>query len=446
MGKYFGTDGIRGKANETLTTEIAYKVGRYLGYYCRNNGNAKVCIGKDTRISSSMFENVLAAGLSASGCNVFLLGCCSTPCLAYVCEKDGFDYGVMISASHNPFYDNGIKVFSNNGIKINETLEEEIEKYIDNPVNVDLASDEKIGYIYEYKEGVNHYINWIKELYPSSLSSLKVLVDCANGSNSYIAYQVLSDLKCNVKMINYNPKGTNINLDCGSTHLESLKNEIKKDNYDLGIAFDGDADRVLFVDKNGNTIDGDIMMYILAKDLKRQNKLFNNTVVATVMSNIGFYKALEKENIKVVTTSVGDKSVLDEMMKNSYSLGGEQSGHIILLEDSRFGDGLKTALAIFKALLDNHKTIEEFAKEIVIYPQLLENVVVKDKNIVLNDSDIKKKIESVSSLLKNDGRILVRPSGTEPLIRVMVEAATSEICKKYVDEVINLIVNKGYKK
>lgn len=446
MGKYFGTDGIRGKANETLTTEIAYKVGRYLGYYCRNNGNAKVCIGKDTRISSSMFENVLAAGLSASGCNVFLLGYCSTPCLAYVCEKDGFDYGVMISASHNPFYDNGIKVFSNNGIKINETLEEEIEKYIDNPVNVDLASDEKIGYIYEYKEGVNHYINWIKELYPSSLSSLKVLVDCANGSNSYIAYQVLSDLKCNVKMINYNPKGTNINLDCGSTHLESLKNEIKKDNYDLGIAFDGDADRVLFVDKNGNTIDGDIMMYILAKDLKRQNKLFNNTVVATVMSNIGFYKALEKENIKVVTTSVGDKSVLDEMMKNSYSLGGEQSGHIILLEDSRFGDGLKTALAIFKALLDNHKTIEEFAKEIVIYPQLLENVVVKDKNIVLNDSDIKKKIESVSSLLRNDGRILVRPSGTEPLIRVMVEAATSEICKKYVDEVINLIVNKGYKK
>ena len=446
MGKYFGTDGIRGKANETLTTEIAYKVGRYLGYYCRNNGNAKVCIGKDTRISSSMFENVLAAGLSASGCNVFLLGYCSTPCLAYVCEKDDFDYGVMISASHNPFYDNGIKVFSNNGIKINETLEEEIEKYIDNPVNVDLASDEKIGYIYEYKEGVNHYINWIKELYPSSLSSLKVLVDCANGSNSYIAYQVLSDLKCNVKMINYNPKGTNINLDCGSTHLESLKNEIKKDNYDLGIAFDGDADRVLFVDKNGNTIDGDIMMYILAKDLKRQNKLFNNTVVATVMSNIGFYKALEKENIKVVTTFVGDKSVLDEMMKNSYSLGGEQSGHIILLEDSRFGDGLKTALAIFKALLDNHKTIEEFAKEIVIYPQLLENVVVKDKNIVLNDSDIKKKIESVSSLLRNDGRILVRPSGTEPLIRVMVEAATSEICKKYVDEVINLIVNKGYKK
>lgn len=446
MGKYFGTDGIRGKANETLTTEIAYRVGRYLGYYCRNNGKARVCIGKDTRISSSMFESTIAAGLSASGCNVFLLGYCSTPCLAYVCGNDDFDYGVMISASHNPYYDNGIKIFSNNGIKISESLEEQIEKYIDNPVGIEFASENSVGYIYEYKEGVNHYISWIKELYPSSLSSLKVLVDCANGSNSFIAYQVLTDLKCNVKVINYNPKGTNINLECGSTHLECLKNEIKKDNYDLGIAFDGDADRVLFVDKNGNTVDGDIMMYILATNLKKQNQLLKNTVVATVMSNIGLYKALEKDDIKVVTTAVGDKSVLDEMINHSFSLGGEQSGHIILLNDSRFGDGLKTALAIFKALIDNKKTIEDYANEIVIYPQLLENVIVKDKNIVLNDPDIKNKIESISSELNTDGRILVRPSGTEPLIRVMVEAKTHDLCKKYVEEVIDLIINKGYKK
>ena len=446
MAKYFGTDGIRGKANETLTIEIAYKVGRYLGYYCKNHGKSRICIGKDTRISSSMFEHTIAGGLAASGCNVYLLGYCSTPCLAYVSEHDDFDFGVMISASHNPFYDNGIKVFSNNGMKINEQLEGEIENYIDNESNIDIAINENIGSVYDYKEGLDHYKKWIKEMYPSTLENFNVLVDCANGSNSFIAEQVLTDLKCNVKVINNNPNGININKDCGSTHLDMLKQEIKNGNYDFGFAFDGDADRVLFVDKDGETVDGDMMMYILSKYLKKHNKLKDDVVVTTVMSNIGLYKVLEKENFKSVTTSVGDKNVLDEMIKGNYSVGGEQSGHIILLNDSRFGDGLKTALCMMNAIKESGKTLKELKSEIEIYPQLLENITVKDKNVVLNDNDINKAIEEVKDLLSDNGRILVRPSGTEPLIRVMVEAKTQEICKEYVSKIIELIKEKGYQK
>ena len=446
MGKYFGTDGIRGVAGETLTNEIAEKVGVFLGNYCKKNGKAKVCIGKDTRQSSSMFENTIAEGLVASGCNAYLIGYCSTPCLAYVTEHDGFDLGIMISASHNPYYDNGIKVFSNTGVKISDELELKVEEYIDNKVSIDKVSKENIGIIYEYKEGLKHYIDWIEKLYPNKLENFKVLVDCANGSNSYIAYQVLSDLKCNVKVINCNPNGTNINKDCGSTHLGMLKEEIRKDNYDFGFAFDGDADRALFVDKDGETIDGDIMMYILSTYLKNNNKLKDNTLVTTVMSNIGLYKTLNKKNIKIKTTAVGDRSVLEEMMKNNYSVGGEQSGHIILLDDSRFGDGLKTALCLMNAIIEFNKSLSELKKEITIYPQLLENITVKDKNIVLNDKDIKDAINEVEKEIGGDGRLLVRPSGTEPLIRVMVEAKTSEICKEIVSKIIDLIKRKGYQK
>ena len=446
MGKYFGTDGIRGIANDTLTTEIAYKVGRFLGHYCKKNGKAKVCIGKDTRISSSMFESILAGGLASSGCNAYLIGYCSTPCLAYVAENDGFDLGIMISASHNPYQDNGIKVFSNTGVKISEELELQVEDYIDNKTTIDKVTKENVGYIYEYKEGLKHYIDWIEKIYPNTLENFNVLVDCANGSNSYIAYQVLTDLKCNTKIINCNPSGININKDCGSTHLEMLKQEIKKDKYDFGFAFDGDADRVLFVDKDGETIDGDIMMYILSSYLKKHNKLKDDTLVTTVMSNIGLYKTLTKNNIKIKTTSVGDKNVLDEMIKNNYSLGGEQSGHIILLNDSRFGDGLKTALCLMNAIKESNKNLSDLKKEITIYPQLLENLVVKDKNIVLNDEEINKAIKEVEEELKDDGRILVRPSGTESLIRVMVEAKTQEICKEKVSKIIELIKKKGYQK
>ena len=446
MGKYFGTDGIRGVAGDTLTSEIADKVGRFLGDYCKKNGKAKVCIGKDTRQSSYMFENTIAAGLAASGCNAYLIGYCSTPCLAYVTEHDGFDLGIMISASHNPYYDNGIKVFSNTGVKISDELELKVEDYIDNKITIDKVSKENTGIIYEYKEGLKHYIDWIEKLYPNKLDNFKVLVDCANGSNSFIAHQVLTDLKCNVTTINYSPNGTNINKDCGSTHLGMLKEEIKKDNYDFGFAFDGDADRVLFIDKDGETVDGDIIMFILSNYLKNNNKLKDNTLVTTVMSNIGLYKSLEKKNIKISTTPVGDRSVLEEMMKNNYSIGGEQSGHIILLNDSRFGDGLKTALCLMNAIKESSKTISELKREITIYPQLLENLTVKDKKIVLNDEDINKAIKEVEQDLGDDGRILVRPSGTEPLIRVMVEAKTQDICKEKVSKIIDLIKEKGYQK
>ena len=444
MGKYFGTDGIRGVANDTLTTETAFKVGRFLGDYCKKNGKGKVCIGKDTRISSSMFENVLAGGLAASGCSAYLIGYCSTPCLAYVAEHDEFDLGIMISASHNPYYDNGIKVFSNTGLKIGEELESKVEDYIDDKVSVDKATKENVGHIWEYKEGLKHYTDWIEKLYPTKLDRFKVLVDCANGSNSYIAYQVLTDLGCNVTTINCNPSGININKDCGSTHLEMLQQEIKKDNYDFGFAFDGDADRVLFVDKDGEVVDGDMIMYILSIYLKRHDKLKDDTLVTTVMSNIGLYKSLAKQNIKLKTTPVGDKNVLDEMIKNNYSVGGEQSGHIILLEDSKFGDGLKTALCLMNAITESNKTLSDLKREITIYPQLLENLKVKDKNIVLNDEEINKAIKEVEEDLKGDGRILVRPSGTEPLIRVMVEAKTEDICKENVFKIIDLIKKKGY--
>ena len=271
-------------------------------------------------------------------------------------------------------------------------------------------------------------------------------MDCANGSNSYIAYQVLKDLKCNVTTINYNPNGININKNCGSTHLDMLCEEIKKGKYDLGLAFDGDADRVLFVTSDGEVVDGDVIMYLLASHLKKENRLHHNTLVTTVMSNIGLYKSLDKIGIQVVTTSVGDKSVLDEMIKNNYSVGGEQSGHTIILKDSKFGDGLKTALAVFKALIDEGKSLKDVKDEVMIYPQLLENIVVKDKEEVLNDNDINNCINRIKQKLKNNGRILVRPSGTEPLIRVMVEASSDEKCKMYVSEVIDLIKEKGYQK
>ena len=446
MTKYFGTDGIRGRANDTLTNETAYKVGLFLGNYSRTHLNSKICIGKDTRISSSMFENILASGIAASGCDAYLIGYCSTPCLAHVSEADGFDFGIMISASHNPYYDNGIKVFSNNGLKIQEDLENQIEAYIDKPEGIELALKEYVGNIYEYKEGVDHYIKWIEQLYPTKFYNFKVLVDCANGSNSYIAQRVLEDLGCKCTVINNKPNGININKDCGSTHLEMLQGEIQNGDYDLGLAFDGDADRVLFVTSNGEMVDGDVIMYLLSSYLKKENKLKDNTLVTTVMSNIGLYKALDKISIQTVTTSVGDKNVLDEMIKNNYSVGGEQSGHIILLDDSRFGDGLKTALAVFKALIDNGTTLKDVKEEVKIYPQLLENILVKDKNVVLNDSDINNCITKIKNKLKDNGRILVRPSGTEPLIRVMVEAKTKEKCRLYVEEVIDLIKNKGYQK
>ena len=444
MGKYFGTDGIRGDANNTLKSETAYKVGRFIGDYCNKNGQRKIVIGKDTRLSSSMFESLLAAGISGSGCDVYLIGYCSTPCLAYVTMADKFDLGVMISASHNPYTDNGIKIFGNNGIKSQDDFELLIEAYIDSPVGIDFARGDHIGQIYEYKEGLEHYKDWIKSLYPNDLSDFKIIIDCANGSNSAIAYQVLNDLNCNVTPINYNPNGININRGCGSTHLESLKAEIVKGDYDIGFAFDGDADRVLACDKSGNELNGDVLMYVLSKYLKAIGKMNNDTLVVTGYSNIGLHKAIKNIGLKTDVVDNGDKYVLESMLKNDYGLGGEQTGHIIIKKDCNFGDGLKTALCVLEALKYFDCSIAEVSKELNIYPQLLVNQKVSDKKAVLENEDITIRIKQIKEELNGNGQILVRASGTESLVRVMVEAESDELCSKYVYQVIDLIKEKGF--
>ena len=445
MGKYFGTDGVRGVANQTLTLDMAFNIGRFLGDYAKKNGQGKITIGKDTRLSSSMFENMLAAGISASGSDVYLIGYCSTPCLAFVAQNDGFDLGVMISASHNPHYDNGIKVFSNDGIKFKEEVLLQVEEYMDNPVGIEYMTHENIGQIYSYStEGLNSYNKWLKDLYPTRLDNFKVLIDCANGSNSGIAYPILLDLGCDVTAINCHPNGININNGCGSTHLESIKQEIVKGNYDIGFAFDGDADRVQAVDKDGNEINGDKIMYVLAKYLKQIGKLDKDTLVVTGYSNVGLHKACENLGIKREIVDNGDKYVLECMLNKGYSLGGEQSGHIIIKKDCNFGDGLKSALCLLEALSYLKQDIVEATQELKVYPQLLVNVKVKDKNIVLNDTDIVSKIEDIKNKLADNGQILVRASGTEPLIRVMVEAENDMLCKSYVYEIVNMIKSKGY--
>ena len=444
MGKYFGTDGVRGVANETLTLEMAFRIGRYLGNYSKENGQGKIVIGKDTRLSSSMFENILASAIVASGADAFQIGYCSTPCLAYVAEHDDFDLGVMISASHNPHYDNGIKVFSNDGVKLKEEILLQVEEYMDNPVGIDYKTHEEIGQIYLYPEGVEHYKTWIKGIYPADLSRFKVLADCANGSNSAIAYQVLTDLGCDITPINCHPNGININNGCGSTHLESLKSEIVKGNYDIGFAFDGDADRVQAVNSNGVEINGDGIMYVLAKYLKDLGKLNNDTLVVTGYSNVGLHKACEKLGIKREIVDNGDKYVLECLLNKGYTLGGEQSGHIIIKTDCNFGDGLKSALCLLNALIHFNCNIDEAVKDMRIYPQLLVNEKVKDKAAVLADKDILAKIEEIKNKLGSDGQILVRASGTEPLVRVMVEAENDELCKNYVNSVVDLIKSKGY--
>lgn len=444
MGKYFGTDGIRGVANQTLTIEMALRIGRYLGQYAKTYGKGKIVIGKDTRLSSSMFENILAGAIASSGSDVYLLGYCSTPSLAYVAENDDFDLGVMISASHNPFHDNGIKVFGNDGVKFKEEILLQVENYMDDPVGIEYKHHEEIGQIYNYEEGVNHYKDWLRSLYPDDLSNFKILVDCANGSNSAIAYQMFKDLGCEPTVINCHPNGININNGCGSTHLESLKSYIINDKYDIGFAFDGDADRLQAVDGDGKEINGDAIMYVLAKYLKALGKLDNDTVVVTGYSNIGLHKALDALGIKRDIVDNGDKYVLESMLKNGYTLGGEQTGHIIIKKDCNFGDGLKSALCLLAALTYFKQDIKQATADLKIYPQLLVNVQVKDKNQVLKDEDVKAKIEEIRRKLGDNGQILVRASGTEPLVRVMVEAENDALCNDYVYSVVDLIKDKGY--
>lgn len=443
MSKYFGTDGIRGKANVTLTVETAFKIGRYLGYHFSKEKKAHIVIGKDTRLSSSMFECAIASGASSSGCDVSLVGYCPTPTIAYLTKNMHFDCGVMISASHNPYYDNGIKIFSSEGIKIDAHLEELIEAYIDDEVSLEYVSGNAIGKIETYSEGLQHYLDWLASLFPMDLSNFHIAIDCANGSSTTTALQLLTRLHANCHVINHEPNGININEGCGSTHPEALCKLVKEGKYDLGLAFDGDADRLIAVNEDGQLIDGDHILYICGKFLKENDALENNTVVTTVMANLGFFKAMERLQIDTKSTKVGDKYVYDCMVKEHFTLGGEQSGHIIFSNHATTGDGLLTALKLIEVMHKTSKSLKTLSEGLKIYPQLLVNVPVKDKEVVLHDEDVAKEIKDVTLKLKDNGRILVRPSGTEPLIRVMVEAETEELCHHYVYQVVDLIKQKN---
>ena len=439
MGKYFGTDGFRGEANVKLTVEHAYKVGRYLGwYYKKDDYRPQIVIGKDTRRSSYMFEYALVAGLTASGADVSLLHVTTTPSVSYVVRTEKFDCGIMISASHNPFYDNGIKLINRNGQKMEAVVEDKIEKYIDGEIEeIPFAKKEEIGCATDFSVGRNRYIGYLISLPTRSFKNKRVGIDCSNGSASAIAKSVFDALGAKTFVIHNNPDGTNINTNCGSTHMESLQKFVVDNNLDVGFAYDGDADRCLAVDENGNLIDGDLIMYICGKYMKEKEQLHDNTVVTTVMSNIGLYKAFDREGIKYEKTNVGDKYVYENMVANGHSLGGEQSGHIIFGKHATTGDGILTSLKLMEVILEKKTTIGTLASEVKIYPQLLQNLRVTDKEIVLNHPDVLAAEKEVEEALGSDGRILVRASGTEPLLRVMVEAESQELCNKYVKKVID---------
>ncbi len=440
MGKYFGTDGFRGEANVVLTVEHAYKVGRYLGWYLSKNHRAKVVIGKDTRRSSYMFEDALSSGLTASGADVYLLHVTTTPSVSYVVRTEGFDCGIMISASHNPFYDNGIKVINAQGQKLEAEVEAEIEKYIDGEIDeLPYAKRENIGKTVDYSVGRNRYIGYLISIATRSFKDKKVGIDCSNGSASAIAKNVFDALGAKTYVINNEPSGTNINMNCGSTHIEVLSQYVRDNNLDVGFAYDGDADRCIAVDENGDIVDGDSIMYVCGVYMKEHGELENNTVVTTIMSNIGLYLAFDEAGIKYEKTAVGDKYVCENMMKNGYSLGGEQSGHIIFLKNATTGDGILTSLKVMEAMLEKKASLATLRRELKIFPQLLVNVPVTDKDKVLSHPDIKAIEQKISQELGNQGRLLLRPSGTEPLIRVMVEAESDDKCRQYVDAVVKVV-------
>ena len=443
MGRYFGTDGIRGKANETLDVQRAFQVGRYLGYYFSRQGKGRILVGKDTRLSSGMFENAIAAGASASGADVYLLGYCPTPSVAYLVKREQFSCGVMISASHNPYYDNGIKVFSQAGIKLSAEIEALVEDYIDGLTEIPLVSGEKIGQVIRYDEGLEHYLDWLESLFDFRLEQFHLALDLANGSATTTAEKLLRRMGAHCTVIHSEPNGVNINTKCGSTHPESLQELMKSGIFDLGLAFDGDADRLIAVDPQGNLINGDYVLYICGKYLKENGLLHGNTVVSTVMANLGFFKAMEQLDIATESTQVGDKYVYECMVKNDYMLGGEQSGHIISKEHATTGDGLLTALKLLEVMHKTGKGILALEEGLKIYPQLLINVPVKDKEAAMQADPIVKEVVAINEELHGNGRILVRPSGTEPLVRVMVEAESDELCHHYVYRVVDLIEKSG---
>ena len=418
MGKYFGTDGFRGEANVVLTVEHAFKVGRYLGWYFGQDHKARIVIGKDTRRSSYMFEYALAAGLTASGADAYLLHVTTTPSVSYVVRTEDFDCGLMISASHNPYYDNGIKVINSEGHKMEAEVEAKIEAYIDGEIDeIPLATKESIGRTVDYAAGRNRYIGHLISLATRSFKDMRVGLDCANGSASSVAKSVFDALGAKTYVINNEPNGVNINTNCGSTHIEVLQEYVKEKHLDIGFAYDGDADRCIAVDENGNVVDGDRIMYVCGKYLMEQGKLKDNTVVTTIMSNLGLYKACDKIGMKYEQTAVGDKYVYENM--------------------------LKTSLMVMEAIIEKKQTLGTLADEVKIFPQLLKNVRVKDKKTALDNAAVQAAVEKTAEELGTDGRILVRESGTEPVIRVMVEAASDEICEKYVDSVVKVIESEG---
>ena len=445
MGKYFGTDGFRGEAGVSLTVEHAFQVGRFLGYYYGRDHKAKVVIGKDTRRSGDMLEYALTAGLTASGADVYQLHVTPTPSVAYVVRQDGFDCGIMITASHNPFYDNGIKVINGKGYKLEAEIELEIEEYIDGKIDeVPYARRENIGKIVEYSEGRQKYIQYLIGLVGCSFDGVKVGLDLANGSATPVAKEVFDALGATTYVISSEPDGLNINTDCGSTHMERLQKLVLEEKLDVGFAYDGDADRCLAVDHTGKLVEGDHIMYLCGKYMKEHGELANDTVVTTVMSNLGLYKALDELNIRYEKTAVGDKYVHENMMANGHVIGGENSGHVIFMKHATTGDGVLTSLKVMEVMQESKQSLAELASGMTVYPQRLVNVRVTDKKDAQADPEVQKKVAEVAALLGNEGRILVRESGTEPLVRVMVEAKTDELCVQYTDAVVETLQNRGF--
>ncbi|MBQ8763312.1 MAG: phosphoglucosamine mutase [Clostridia bacterium] len=448
MGRYFGTDGFRGEANVNLTADHAYKVGRFLGWYYGKNKsgeNAKIVIGKDTRRSSYMFEYSLIAGLTASGADAYMLHVTTTPSVAYITRVDGFDCGIMISASHNPFFDNGIKIINGSGEKLDGKAVDMIEDYIDgNLPEIPFAKGEKIGRTVDYISGRNRYIGYLISLGLYSFRGKKIGLDCANGSSWNIAKAVFDALGAQTYVINADPDGLNINKNAGSTHIEGLQKLVIEKGLDAGFAYDGDADRCLCVDENGDVLTGDHILYICGKYLKEKGELLNNTVVTTVMSNFGLYKAFDEIGIDYAKTAVGDKYVYDYMLKNNNRLGGEESGHIIFSKHASTGDGILTSLKMMEVMMAKKQPFSKLAEGFEMYPQVLKNIRVKDKPAARNDADVCAAVEAAEKKLGTSGRILVRESGTEPVIRVMAEAETKELCLECVDSVVDVIIKKGH--
>lgn len=448
MGKYFGTDGFRGEANVDLTVEHAYKVGRFLGWYYGQKAGDRRCrvvIGKDTRRSSYMFEYSLVSGLTASGADVYLLHVTTTPSVSYVVRTEGFECGIMISASHNPYYDNGIKVINERGEKLEEEVIEKIESYLDGEIGeIPFAKRDHIGCTVDFSAGRNRYIGYLISIATRSFKNMRVGLDCANGSSFSIAKNVFDALGAETYVLSNQPDGLNINTNCGSTHIGRLMQFVKEKRLDVGFAYDGDADRCLAVDEKGELVDGDKIMYICGKYMKEQGTLVNNTIVTTIMSNFGLYKALEREGIAYEKTAVGDKYVYENMAQNGHCLGGEQSGHIIFSKNATTGDGILTSLKVMEVILEKKQTLGKLASEIEIYPQVLKNVKVKSKAEAQEDKDVQAEVQKVADALGDTGRILLRQSGTEPVIRVMVEAETDAVCEKYVDQVIDVMKAKGH--